>query len=113
MDHRSFLARSLVHFASANGSLDVLGVEDDADHDDRSSTADDDEDHAHHYGWHFYRFAHLERPCRVYSDEQPGGNWAAVVSKSLASASGGAGEADQRKEVNDGKWSNAVSKTSS
>ena len=98
MDHGSFGEGSILCAADHDGLVDVPGVEDDADDIDRSAAADDDEGDADHDGGNLYDLADFERVGGVYFDEQPGGNFAAVVAEQAASCDGGGAGGQGREE---------------
>src|SRR5271154_2410199 len=84
LDYGSFLAGPLLCVAGDDGTVDVPGLQNDADDEHRSAAADDDEDYASDDGRNFYDFANFQRLGGVHSDQQRGGYRAAVVLESHA-----------------------------
>src|SRR5713226_4420293 len=85
LGHRPGVQGSLLYFAGGGGRDHVSGIQDDPDACQRSATGADDEAHATDVFGDVRDFPVFERPGVVYSDQQSGGDCAAVVPQPDAS----------------------------
>src|SRR5215831_4589086 len=98
LDYRPFRKRPLLHFAAVDGLVHVSRVKDDANPRRHGpATASHDESHAPWHGCFVYGYSLSERPGGVYSHQQLGRDWPAVVFEPQASTVG-AGQTRSRQE---------------
>src|SRR3981081_2990116 len=98
LDQRFVRQRPLLHFADYHGPVHVFGLEDDPNDHHGPAAADDDEDHAGYDGRAIHDLSHLERSGGIYSYQQLGRDFAAVVAEPHASFASGGSDPDAWKK---------------
>ena len=99
----SFGKGTLLHFASRDGGFDVSRHQDDADDDNGSAAAGDDEVHADFVRGDVHHLSNLFGTCRVHFDEQLGWHWAAVVFEPDASVETDRQDSQEQEGVGDSR----------